>query len=326
MATWEQLEKYCLNCHRCKLYSGRTNVVIGDGNKNADIMFIGEGPGQQEDLQGLPFVGPAGQLFNKMLNSIGLDRKKVYICNVVKCRPPYNRDPEDDEKQACLPLLRAQVSLVKPKIIVCLGRIAGNVVMHPNFRITKEHGVWEERKGYWLSATYHPSALLRDPLKKREAWEDLKKLRAKIEELQIFANEPQAAANQANPNDTKANENPNSAPLSSVSITENNISEPPVTAVSSEELPWEAEENDQKENISEEKNQEEKNLEETGYAETEEITEIDETENFAVQNDTAEPNPFDDIDFSPNIGLPNNGWAGNRSNNISDDDLDLLVF
>ncbi|MGI5824622.1 MAG: uracil-DNA glycosylase [Bacillota bacterium] len=187
MFNWEELENYCLNCRRCKLSGGRTHVVVGDGNKEADIMFIGEGPGKQEDLQGLPFVGPAGQLFDKMLASIGLDRSKVYICNVVKCRPPYNRDPEEDEKTACLPLLRTQVALVKPKIIVCLGRISGQVVMRSDFRITREHGVWEERKGYWLSATYHPAALLRDPAKKRESWEDLKKLKAKIEELGIFA-------------------------------------------------------------------------------------------------------------------------------------------
>jgi uracil-DNA glycosylase family 4 len=185
MVTWDELERYCLNCRRCKLARGRNHVVIGDGNKEADIMFIGEGPGRQEDLQGLPFVGAAGQLFDKMLASIGLDRTKVYICNVVKCRPPNNRDPEADEKAACLPLLRAQVALVKPKIIVCLGRISGQVVMWPDFRITREHGIWEERKGYWLSATYHPAALLRDPAKKRESWEDLKKLKSKIVELGI---------------------------------------------------------------------------------------------------------------------------------------------
>lgn len=185
MVTWDELERYCLNCRRCKLARGRNHVVIGDGNKEADIMFIGEGPGRQEDLQGLPFVGAAGQLFDKMLASIGLDRTKVYICNVVKCRPPNNRDPEADEKNACLPLLRAQVALVKPKIIVCLGRISGQVVMWPDFRITREHGIWEERKGYWLSATYHPAALLRDPAKKRESWEDLKKLKSKIVELGI---------------------------------------------------------------------------------------------------------------------------------------------
>lgn len=186
MITWKQLEGYCSHCRRCKLAVGRTHVVVGDGNKNADIMFIGEGPGQQEDLQGLPFVGPAGKLFDKMLAAIDLDRSKVYICNVVKCRPPKNRDPETDEKEACLPLLRSQVALVKPKIIVCLGRIAAQVVIKEDFRITREHGIWEERKGYWLSATYHPSALLRDPAKKRDSWEDLKKLRQKIIELGIF--------------------------------------------------------------------------------------------------------------------------------------------
>lgn len=186
MITWEQLEKTCQNCRRCKLADGRTHVVVGDGNRGAEIMFIGEGPGRQEDLQGRPFVGPAGQLFDKMLASIGLSREKVYICNVVKCRPPHNRDPEADEKAACLPLLRAQVSLVKPKVIVCLGRISAQMVMWPNFRITREHGIWEERKGFWLSATYHPAALLRDPAKKRESWEDLKKLREKLWELELL--------------------------------------------------------------------------------------------------------------------------------------------
>lgn len=186
MVSWNYLENYCLGCKRCKLAETRNNVVIGDGCKTADIMFIGEGPGKQEDLQGLPFVGPAGQLFDKMLSSIDLDRTKVYICNVVKCRPPQNRDPQDDEKVACLPLLRAQVSLVKPKIIVCLGRIAAKEVIKQDFKITREHGIWVQRKGYWLSATYHPSALLRDPTKKRDSWEDLKKLRQKIAELGII--------------------------------------------------------------------------------------------------------------------------------------------
>ena len=169
-------------------------------------MFIGEGPGRQEDLQGLPFVGPAGQLFDKMLAAIDLDRSQVYICNVVKCRPPQNRDPEDDEKAACLPLLRAQVALVKPKIIVCLGRIAGQVVLKPNFRITREHGIWEERKGYHLSATYHPSALLRDPAKKRDSWEDMKKLRQKIIDLGIlpgYGEQSEVAAGQGAEQDEK---------------------------------------------------------------------------------------------------------------------------
>lgn len=345
MVTWEQLETYCSNCHRCKLHSGRTNVVIGDGNKNADIMFIGEGPGQQEDLQGLPFVGPAGQLFNKMLHSIGLDRQKVYICNVVKCRPPYNRDPEDDEKAACLPLLRAQVSLVKPKIIVCLGRIAGNVVLHPNFRITKEHGIWEERKSYWLSATYHPSALLRDQSKKRDAWEDLKKLRAKIEELGIFADpnaaETQPAAkaaeitetveeNQAEPPTASAEKTNTTAENTTQELQKNtadtmNFIPPTETAdtdfdnaaATSDDLPWEAAENSD-------------NAEPTTDFDDDDNSEItDIWEETAAMPEEEENNPFDDIDFSPNAELSVSRRAYSNSVNsdqYSDDDLDLLVF
>ena len=143
----------------------------------------GEGPGEQEDLQGRAFVGAAGKLLDKMLASIGLDRTQVYIGNVVKCRPPHNRDPRPEEQTACLPFLRAQLLLVQPKIIVCLGRIAAQAIIRPDFRITREHGIWVERVGYWMTATYHPAALLRDPDKKRDAYEDLKKIRAKLDEL-----------------------------------------------------------------------------------------------------------------------------------------------
>lgn len=183
MKSWETLEGACLNCRKCRLWETRTNVVIGVGNRNADIMFVGEGPGQQEDLQGEPFVGPAGKLLDKMLASIGLDRENVYIANVVKCRPPGNRDPHDDEQEACMNYLRYQLMLVKPKIIVCLGRIAATAIIDKDFKITRQHGQWTERKGYWFIATYHPSALLRDENKKRPAWEDLKLIRAKLDEI-----------------------------------------------------------------------------------------------------------------------------------------------
>lgn len=183
MKSWETLEGACLNCRKCRLWETRTNVVIGVGNRNADIMFVGEGPGQQEDLQGEPFVGPAGKLLDKMLASIGLDRENVYIANVVKCRPPGNRDPHDDEQEACMNYLRYQLMLVKPKIIVCLGRIAATAIIDRDFKITRQHGQWTERKGYWFIATYHPSALLRDESKKRPAWEDLKLIRAKLDEI-----------------------------------------------------------------------------------------------------------------------------------------------
>lgn len=181
MRTWEELEQACYNCYRCGLYEKRKNVVVGVGNKNADIMFIGEGPGEQEDLQGIPFVGPAGQLLDKMLKAIKLDRNQVYIANIVKCRPPWNRDPKPDEREACINYLRYQLLLVKPKIIVCLGRISAQVIINPEFKITKEHGIWYERKGYWIIATYHPSALLRDESKKKPAYEDLKKIEEKYE-------------------------------------------------------------------------------------------------------------------------------------------------
>lgn len=183
MKSWETLEGACLNCRKCRLWETRTNVVIGVGNRNADIMFVGEGPGQQEDLQGEPFVGPAGKLLDKMLASIGLDREKVYIANIVKCRPPGNRDPHDDEQEACMNYLRYQLMLVKPKIIVCLGRIAATAIIDKDFKITRQHGQWTERKGYWFIATYHPSALLRDESKKRPAWEDLKLIRTKLDEI-----------------------------------------------------------------------------------------------------------------------------------------------
>lgn len=183
MRTWETLEQACLHCTRCKLGNTRTHVVIGNGNPSADVMFVGEGPGEQEDRQGIPFVGPAGQLLDKMLMSIGLQRADVYVANIVKCRPPGNRDPATDEKEACMPFLRYQTLLVQPKIIVCLGRIAAQTLIDPAFKITREHGIWYERKGFWMIATYHPSALLRDPMKKRPAYEDLKLIRQKIDEI-----------------------------------------------------------------------------------------------------------------------------------------------
>lgn len=185
MVSWEQLEGACAACRRCGLCETRRNVVIGDGARESRILLIGEGPGEQEDLQGRAFVGPAGQLLDRMLACIGLDRGQVYIANVVKCRPPRNRDPLPEEQAACLPYLRAQVRLIRPQVIVCLGRVAAQAVIRPDFRITREHGQWVERKGYWLTATYHPSALLRDPSKKRDAYEDLKKLKSKLKELGI---------------------------------------------------------------------------------------------------------------------------------------------
>lgn len=158
-------------------------MVFGSGNKEASLMFIGEGPGQQEDQTGLPFVGRSGKLLDKILKAINIERGDVYIANIVKCRPPNNRDPEENEKKQCLPFLRNQFSLIEPKIIVCLGRVAAQSIIKPKFRITREHGIWTERKGYYMTATYHPSALLRDPSRKREAWEDFKKIRKKLDSI-----------------------------------------------------------------------------------------------------------------------------------------------
>ena len=183
MRTWEELENMCLNCHKCPLSETRTNVVIGVGNRESDIMFIGEGPGQQEDLKGEPFVGAAGQLLDKMLSAINLDRTQIYIANIVKCRPPFNRDPEKGEQNACINYLRYQFLLIRPKIIVCLGRIAAQAIISPDFRITKSRGIWYNKKNCDIIATYHPSALLRDENKKRPAWEDFKSIRKKYDEV-----------------------------------------------------------------------------------------------------------------------------------------------
>lgn len=178
-----ELEAECAQCRRCGLSGGRNKAVFGVGRQDADIMFVGEGPGYHEDMAGEPFVGAAGQLLDKMLAAIGLRRSDVYIANVVKCRPPNNRDPLPEERQACLPFLRMQFLRIRPKIIVCLGRVAAQALIDGDFRITKERGTWFQRKGVHMIATYHPSALLRDEDKKRPAWEDFKAIRAKLDEI-----------------------------------------------------------------------------------------------------------------------------------------------
>ncbi|MEG1547741.1 MAG: uracil-DNA glycosylase [Clostridia bacterium] len=182
---WKQLYSELENCRRCSLCEERTSVVIGEGNTAASVMLIGEGPGHDEDLSGRPFVGPAGQLLDRMLAAIGLDRKQVYIANVVKCRPPNNRTPSEGEAQACLPFVRAQFALVGPQIIICLGATAAKYVYDNNARITRDRGKWVQRKGVWILPTYHPAALLRDPSKKRDAWTDMQLLRDKINELSL---------------------------------------------------------------------------------------------------------------------------------------------
>ena len=172
-----------MSCQKCGLAETRHNVVFGEGPRAAEVMFIGEGPGEQEDLTGRPFVGRAGQFLDDMLAMIDLKRDKVFIGNMVKCRPPQNRDPLNIEQDACIGYLRNQVALLRPKIIVCLGRIAAMKLIREDFKITREHGQWLEKAGVWMMAMYHPSALLRDPRKRPETFEDLKILQAKIREI-----------------------------------------------------------------------------------------------------------------------------------------------
>lgn len=184
MLDWNGLKQVCADCTRCGLCETRHHVVFGVGNESADVMFIGEGPGEQEDLKGEPFVGPAGKLLDDMLSIIDLYRQEnCYIANIVKCRPPRNRDPLETEQDACIGYLRNQVSLVKPKIIVCLGRIAAKRLIEEDYRITRQHGQWVERNGIWMTAIYHPSALLRDVSKRPETFEDLISIREKIREI-----------------------------------------------------------------------------------------------------------------------------------------------
>ena len=180
---WDALYEACMNCKNCGLADTRHNVVFGEGARDAEVMFIGEGPGEQEDLTGRPFVGRAGQLLDDMLAMIDLRREKVFIGNIVKCRPPGNRDPLNIEQEACIGYLRSQVALIRPKIIVCLGRISAMKLIREDFKITREHGQWVEKAGVWMTAMYHPAALLRDPGKRPEAFSDLRALRAKIREV-----------------------------------------------------------------------------------------------------------------------------------------------
>lgn len=178
--SWESLKSECSGCVRCPLGDTRRNLVFGTGNEHARVMLIGEGPGEQEDLQGIPFVGPAGKLLDDMLEMIDLDRTKVYIANIVKCRPPRNRDPQPDEKNACIQWLRRQIALVDPQIIICLGRIAAMELIRENYRITREHGLWSTVDGRVITAIYHPSALLRDVSKRPETFADLRAIRQQI--------------------------------------------------------------------------------------------------------------------------------------------------
>ena len=187
MMNWDELEKSCFTCQKCELAKTRNNVVFGIGDRNTDVMFIGEGPGEQEDLKGEPFVGAAGHLLDDMMSIIDLDRSNSYIANIVKCRPPRNRDPEETEQDACIDYLWNQIELVRPKIIVCLGRIAAKRLISDDFRITREHGSWVYKNGIWITAIYHPSALLRDLGKRPETFDDLLNIRTKLKELRSDA-------------------------------------------------------------------------------------------------------------------------------------------
>lgn len=177
---WNNLYSECITCKKCVLCETRKNVVFGVGDRSSDVLFIGEGPGEQEDIKGEPFVGRAGKLLDDMLEMIYLNRQKVFIANIVKCRPPGNRDPLGPEQDACFPWLERQIEMISPKVIVCLGRIAAKRMIKDDFKITQEHGRWFEKDGIKYMALYHPAALLRDPRRRPETFEDLKRLQAEI--------------------------------------------------------------------------------------------------------------------------------------------------
>lgn len=181
--SWPTLLEQVAQCESCPLCRGIRNKVPGQGNTDARLMIIGEGPGSEEDRQGLAFVGPAGQLLTRMLSAIKVDRSDVYIANVVKCRPPNNRVPSKEEADACKAHLRAQTALVRPQVILLLGSTALQNIISQDARITRMRGQWIERKGVWFMPTYHPAALLRDESKKKDAWHDLQMVQAKLEEL-----------------------------------------------------------------------------------------------------------------------------------------------
>ena len=181
---WTALEQQCKNCRACALCETRNNVVFGVGNEQAEVLFIGEGPGENEDLQGQPFVGRGGQLLDKMLEAVGLSRKhNIYIANMVKCRPPKNRDPLPEEQAACAGWLARQIEILQPKIVVCLGRIAAFHFISPDFKVTKQHGQFFEKDGRLYMGMFHPAAILRNPNQKPEAFADFVALRDKIKEI-----------------------------------------------------------------------------------------------------------------------------------------------
>lgn len=183
MYTMDELRKFCFKCIKCRLSETRTNVVFGEGNEEADIMFIGEGPGYYEDVQGRPFVGKAGQLLDKMIEAINFKRSDVYIANVVKCRPPENRNPLEDECNACLDYLRWQVKLIHPKVIVCLGAVAAKNLIDSNLSISKQRGIFVKKGNIYFMPTFHPSYLLRNEAAKKDVWKDLLEVKSKLSSI-----------------------------------------------------------------------------------------------------------------------------------------------
>ncbi|MBE6600638.1 MAG: uracil-DNA glycosylase [Ruminococcaceae bacterium] len=183
MENLNELRARCEACRACSLCQTRTNCVFGTGSETADVMFVGEAPGEKEDLSGVPFVGRAGQLLDRYLYAVDIPRESVYIANILKCRPPKNRDPLPEEEDACIGFLREQVKIIKPKVIVCLGRIAAMRLIKPDYKITKEHGEWVKKGDFLMTAVYHPAALLRDPNKKEEMLADMQKIKEKLAEL-----------------------------------------------------------------------------------------------------------------------------------------------
>ncbi len=180
---WTDLASRCAGCHACPLGDTRTNLVFGTGSRTADLLFVGEAPGEQEDKQGIPFVGAAGKLLDRYLFAVDIPRESVYIANILKCRPPRNRDPEPGEQDACIGYLREQVALIDPKIIVCLGRISAMRLIKPDYRITREHGQLVRKGKYLMTAVYHPAALLRDASKKEDMLRDMERIKEELDRL-----------------------------------------------------------------------------------------------------------------------------------------------
>ena len=180
-ANLEEVKCAAEKCRACPLCETKTNTVFGIGNENAELMFVGEAPGEKEDLSGIPFVGAAGKLLDKYLCAVGIDRENVYIANILKCRPPHNRDPKPEEEDECIGFLREQVRLIQPRVIVCLGRISAMRLIKPDFRITKEHGILYKKGKYTICAVFHPAALLRDPRKREDMLTDMKNIKALLD-------------------------------------------------------------------------------------------------------------------------------------------------